>query len=216
MGRVRRGAQGDSLNGGPARIEAQDPGGGLLAEVAGDRQGVRGAGRVRSLRRAGGGPGGSAAAGPARRDTGARRTDGTAGADAAGPPPEFVLCHSDIHAANLLVAADGALYIVDWDEPILAPKERDLMYAGGGQSFLGYTPQEEEALFYRGYGETQVDPVGLAYYRYERIIEDIAAFCEQLLTSGKGGADPRTVAALAGVEFRAGRDAGDRVRVGPD
>lgn len=31
--------------------------------------------------------------------------------------------------------------------------------------------------------------MGMAYYRYERIVEDIAAFCEQLLLSEGGGAD---------------------------
>jgi spectinomycin phosphotransferase len=36
--------------------------------------------------------------------------------------PEFVLCHSDVHAANILIDAHDALYIVDWDNPILAPK----------------------------------------------------------------------------------------------
>ncbi|MFN2195490.1 MAG: hypothetical protein ACK2UW_05120 [Anaerolineales bacterium] len=29
----------------------------------------------------------------------------------------------------------------------------------------------------------------LAYYRYERIIQDIAAFCEQLLLTTQGGED---------------------------
>jgi len=103
--------------------------------------------------------------------------------------PAFVLCHSDIHAGNILIGADDAFYIVDWDNPILAPKERDLMFVGGGQGFTGHTPQEEEALFYWGYGEAQVDPVALAYYRYERIIQDIAVYCEQLLLSDEGGED---------------------------
>jgi spectinomycin phosphotransferase len=67
---------------------------------------------------------------------------------------EFVLCHSDIHAGNILIDANGALYIVDWDNPILAPKEHDLMSIGGGQFGDGHTAQEEETLFYRGYGET--------------------------------------------------------------
>ncbi len=104
-------------------------------------------------------------------------------------PAEFVLCHSDIHAGNILVDSQPAFYIVDWDNPILAPKERDLMFIGGALGFVGHTPQEEEALFYRGYGQTQIDPIALAYYRYERIIQDIAAFCEQLLSTNTGGED---------------------------
>jgi spectinomycin phosphotransferase len=103
--------------------------------------------------------------------------------------PAFVLCHSDIHAGNVLIGADDTFYIVDWDNPILAPKERDLMFIGGRQGFTGHTPREEEMLFYRGYGETQIDPVALAYYRYERIIQDIAVYCEQLFLTDEGGED---------------------------
>lgn len=104
-------------------------------------------------------------------------------------PPELVLCHSDVHAGNVLIDAHGAFYIVDWDDPILAPKERDLMFVGGAQGFAGHTPQEEETLFYRGYGQTQIDPVALAYYRYERIVEDIAVYCKQLFLTDEGGED---------------------------
>ena len=35
---------------------------------------------------------------------------------------EYVLCHADIHAGNILIDANAALYIVDWDTLILAPK----------------------------------------------------------------------------------------------
>ncbi len=91
--------------------------------------------------------------------------------------------------AEVITARGAALYIVDWDNPILAPKERDLMYAGGGLMGAGHTPQEEETLFYEGYGQTQVDPITLAYYRYERIVQDIAVECEQLLLTNEGGAD---------------------------
>ena len=63
------------------------------------------------------------------------------------------------------------------------------MYAGGGQFANRRTPQEEEALFYQGYGRTAVDQTALAYYRYERIIEDLAIYCEQLLLSAAGGDD---------------------------
>jgi spectinomycin phosphotransferase len=103
--------------------------------------------------------------------------------------PEFILCHADIHAWNLLIDVSGALYMVDWDTLIFAPKERDLMFIGGGLGDSVYTPQEEESLFYQGYGETQINPFAMSYYRYERIIEDIAVYCEQIFLSSKGGQD---------------------------
>ncbi len=92
----------------------------------------------------------------------------------------FVLCHSDIHAGNVLIDPSGTLYIVDWDNPIFAPKERDLMFIGGGHWGEGHSGQEEEALFYQGYGPTEIDQEALAYYRYERIVEDIAVFCDRI------------------------------------
>jgi spectinomycin phosphotransferase len=106
-----------------------------------------------------------------------------------GNPPARVLCHSDLHAGNILIDGSDALYIVDWDEPIYAPKERDLMFPGGGQGFRGHTAGEEEALFYRGYGPASIHPTALAYYRYERIVQDIAAFCDQVFSSDDRGED---------------------------
>jgi spectinomycin phosphotransferase len=101
-------------------------------------------------------------------------------------PLPCCLCHSDVHAGNVLIAGDGALYIIDWDDAILAPKERDLMYAGAGLGGEGHTPQEEEELFYRGYGRTEIDPAALAYYRYERIVQDIAVFCQRIFSTAEG------------------------------
>lgn len=98
----------------------------------------------------------------------------------------FVLCHGDMHAGNAHLTEDGALYVVDWDTMLFAPKERDLMAVGMGGSWRG---AEVEAWFYEGYGAAEVDRHALAYYRYERIIQDIAAFGEQLLLSDAGGAD---------------------------
>lgn len=106
-----------------------------------------------------------------------------------GRQARLVLCHGDIHAGNVLIGASGAFYLVDWDTLILAPKERDLMFVGGGLFMNMRTPEQEETLFYQGYGETDIDPVALAYYRYERIVQDIAAFGEQILLSEDGGDD---------------------------
>lgn len=104
-------------------------------------------------------------------------------------PPPFIICHTDLHAGNLHITPDGQLYIVDWDQPLLAPKERDLMYIGGGLLASGLSIEEEERLFYAGYGRTSLNPAALAYYRYERIIQDIYEFCKELLLSNAGGAD---------------------------
>lgn len=100
--------------------------------------------------------------------------------------PEFVLCHSDIHGGNVLMDGNDVIYLVDWDDPIMAPKERDLMFIGGGVANVWNKPHEEE-FFYSGYGRTQINPTILAYYRYERIVEDIAVYGQQLLLTSTGG-----------------------------
>jgi len=94
-------------------------------------------------------------------------------------PLPKVICHTDLHAGNVMVAADDKIAIVDWDEPILAPKERDLMFIGGG---IGGTwnDEQEVAWFYEGYGEAEIDMLALAYYRYERIVVDIAVYAQQI------------------------------------
>lgn len=101
---------------------------------------------------------------------------------------ELVLCHTDIHGANILITNNDQLYIVDWDAPLLAPKERDLMFVGGGIDHL-WESEGDESVFYEGYGKADIDFTAMAYYRYERVIEDLAAYGEQLLLTDKGGAD---------------------------
>jgi spectinomycin phosphotransferase len=97
-----------------------------------------------------------------------------------GQPSQFVLCHSDIHGGNVLMNENDGLYIVDWDDPIMAPKERDLMFIGGGVANAWNKPHEEE-LFYQGYGKTEINKDILSYYRYARIVEDIAIYGQQML-----------------------------------
>jgi len=101
---------------------------------------------------------------------------------------QLVLCHSDIHGGNVLLADDGAMYVVDWYQPIMAPKERDLMFIGGGVGNIWNNLHEEE-LFYTGYGKTKINMPILAYYRYERIVEDIAIYSQNILMTTDGCSD---------------------------
>lgn len=76
---------------------------------------------------------------------------------------EFILCHADIHTANILLTQDQDMFIVDWDDTLLAPKERDLMFVLGEDTIC----TREEQMFFDGYGNRKINQLALAYYRYE-------------------------------------------------
>ncbi len=95
------------------------------------------------------------------------------------PTPSFRLCHAAIHTGNVIVGVNGQVWIVDWDEAILAPVERDLMFVVGGisEKLVGPT---EEAHFLEGYGAAAIDPIALAYYRSTWAVGDIGSYGEQV------------------------------------
>jgi spectinomycin phosphotransferase len=95
--------------------------------------------------------------------------------------PQLVLCHGDVHTANVLLADDDRIYLVDWDDTVLAPRERDLLFLPGNVS-----PMESE-LFFQGYGEAELDPLTRAYYRYFWCVEDMGGFAEMIFTTKKVG-----------------------------
>lgn len=87
-----------------------------------------------------------------------------------------VLCHTDCHLANVLLSDAGQLYLIDWDAPLIAPPERDLflVHAPAGQGASQSEAASPEAAFFQGYGPHTLNHQALAYYRYERTIEDLA------------------------------------------
>jgi spectinomycin phosphotransferase len=91
-----------------------------------------------------------------------------------------VICHTDIHTNNVLLAADQQVWIVDWDETILAPPERDLMFVVGGGLRRELVAARQEELFFKGYGTTTVDALAIAYYRSARAVSDIGYLGEQV------------------------------------
>ncbi len=88
-------------------------------------------------------------------------------------PPELVLCHTDIHTANVLVVGTETIHIVDWDAPLFAPRERDLM-------FIVEQPADHTTAFFAGYGQRSINPLALAYYRYEWIVQEFSDFANRI------------------------------------
>jgi spectinomycin phosphotransferase len=112
----------------------------------------------------------------------------------AAPPGRLCLCHADPHWSNVLVDAQGQVWLVDWDDTLLAVKERDLMFVVGGISADWGTPRDT-ALFFEGYGPAAVDPLALAYYRADWALQDIGEFARQVLETPEASEDERRDAA---------------------
>lgn len=87
----------------------------------------------------------------------------------------FVLCHADIHKANIIIDNHDYIHVIDWDGVILAPKERDLMFFAEIRRDHDHTNSILQA-----YGDPQVNQLALAYYRYEWIVQEFGDYGELL------------------------------------
>lgn len=53
----------------------------------------------------------------------------------------------------------------------------------------GIHHRNEEALFYQGYGQANIDHNAIAYYRYDRVLNDMTEDCKLIFSSDAGGED---------------------------
>lgn len=80
----------------------------------------------------------------------------------------YVVCHADLHPANLIRDHASHVFVIDWDEVMLAPRERDFIFVREPQA----------AAFFQGYGAAEIDWLALTYYLWERVVQDLIA-CAQ-------------------------------------
>lgn len=107
-----------------------------------------------------------------------------------------VICHGDPHLGNVLTGpGEDAVWLVDWDDAVLAPPERDLMFVLGGVLAFAPVTAHEQAWFFEGYGAADVDGDRLTYYRYVRALEDLVDPATWVLDTGRP--EPERLEALA-------------------
>lgn len=82
----------------------------------------------------------------------------------------YVICHADLHARNLIRDPAGQVFVIDWDEVMLAPKERDFIFIR----------QPQAAAFWQGYGAVEIDWTVLTYYLWERVIQDMIYYAQNV------------------------------------
>lgn len=90
----------------------------------------------------------------------------------------YVICHADLHPANLLRDHSGHVFVIDWDDVMLSTKERDFIFVKASSSESETLPGT--SAFFQGYGQTEIDWMALTYYRYERVIQDLIACVQEV------------------------------------
>jgi spectinomycin phosphotransferase len=109
-----------------------------------------------------------------------------------GGLPRFAPCHADPHLGNLIVTGGGDVVLIDFDDAVLAPRERDLMFVlGGGVLADRPATAKQQRWFLEGYGPVEADPGLLAYYRGLRVLEDVSELAGVALDPGVADDDRR-------------------------
>ena len=84
----------------------------------------------------------------------------------------MVVCHSNIHGGNLLKSNDGQLYLLDWENAMIAPPEHDLMFFAGEPGFFeSFYPINSHHVT-----SSRINLKLLEFYFYRRALEDLADF----------------------------------------
>ncbi|MGW5671525.1 phosphotransferase [Micromonospora sp. NPDC003776] len=111
------------------------------------------------------------------------------GAELRARPADLVVCHGDPHLGNLLLGPEGQVWLIDWDDAVLAPRERDLMFVLGGVLAFAPVTSAEQAAFFEGYGPAEPDPVRLAYHLGVRALDDISSWAGDVADTERSEAD---------------------------
>ncbi|MGC4771776.1 phosphotransferase enzyme family protein [Micromonospora sp. DT44] len=107
-----------------------------------------------------------------------------------------VVRHGDPHLGNLLLGPNGQVWLIDWDDAVLAPRECDLMFVVGGVlAFAPITPGQERAVL-AGYDAVDIDAARLAWFLAVRALDDLSDWTRQALDPTASPDDRATAARI--------------------
>jgi thiamine kinase-like enzyme len=96
---------------------------------------------------------------------------------AKGVDNPMVVCHTDLHGGNLMTDGEGNLYILDWENAMIAPLEHDMIFFAGETGFFEtFWPN-----YTRHFRSASLDLELLRFYFYRRGLEDVADFILRIL-----------------------------------
>ena len=110
-------------------------------------------------------------------------------------PHNMVICHTDLHGGNLITAAAGKLYLLDWENAMIAPPEHDLFFwAGDDNEWNRFWPSYCQEM-----GAKLPESDILEFYFLRRALEDIADFIKRVLRAdGSEARDAEDIAEIIG------------------
>jgi spectinomycin phosphotransferase len=90
-----------------------------------------------------------------------------------------VVCHADPHLGNVQATDPDQVWLLDWDDAVLAQPEWDLMFVVGG--VLATPTRAEQQAFAAAYGTWDPHPTRLRYAQSHRALEDFVDFAHDVL-----------------------------------
>ena len=82
-----------------------------------------------------------------------------------------VICHADLHPGNLIRDQAGNVFVIDWEDVMVALKERDFLFVEGAP--VEAATRQATSPFFQGYEQTEIDWMALTYYLWERAVQDL-------------------------------------------
>jgi spectinomycin phosphotransferase len=100
----------------------------------------------------------------------------------------MVVCHTDLHGGNLRQDDQGNLYLLDWENAMIAPQEHDMIFFTGDAETWDTFWQ-----IYRGHFDLiSLDSDTLAFYFYRRGLEDVAGLVFRIMAGDGDDAQDRS------------------------